>query len=691
MGRTTQFRDYLLGRIVLRTALLLLVLVFGFLAVDNWVVRWDLTEDERFSISPASHRIAASLEDPLTIRAYFSGRIPEWIQPMQRQVFDILAEYEAHGHGKIKVERYDPLESASAKSEAASYGVRESQIAVREATGVSAQQVYGSIVLLYGDRAPQVINIAERYPEGYDGLSVLESELSGKIWELSHEKAKIGFTGYLEREGRGNPMMGQQQPRPEFNELRSKLGSGFEIEDVDLDREDLDPKKVPLLLVIRPKEFTDVAVFRLDQYLMKGGRVLLFVTEGVLDQGWDGRFTFEPFKTGLDGWLEHHGVRVPNEFVLQLFNTNEIRVPQTVPELGNMQVSVPVPNWFWPIFGLDEAYDRDNPAVQKLKSVDLYWPHPVDVLENRLEGRKATVLIRSHAAESWRWKDLHRVDMRSLNPESDGPSRSDLMSSPVVVALDGSFTSYYAERPVPPSIAAKKEGEGHGEGDPAEASGDEGEKPKGDASGEETPAGGGKPAEGEGAAEGEKPPEGEKPAAEEKPPEEKPDPAGQKPAGPEVVRRTETPTQLVVVGNSIFVSDIVLGGRGERAEVTASLALNLVNWLAGSADLIALRAKRYMNRTLVDKKLDESVAALRKEAEAGEIDEASFRRRIDELSQQRKAREKRSRWINIVLPILFIWVSGAVVWVVRAANRSGPARIPPPTPPQSLKDGGSDS
>ncbi|MFI5404031.1 MAG: hypothetical protein ACHQ1G_13915, partial [Planctomycetota bacterium] len=175
----------------------------------------------------------------------------------------------------------------------------------------------------------------------------------------------------------------------------------------------------------------------------------------------------------------------------------------------------------------------------------------------------------------------------------------------------------------------------------------------------------------------------EKPAAEEKVPEA--------PKGPEVVKRNEAPTQLVVVGNSIFVSDIVLGGRGERSEVTASLALNLVNWLAGSEDLIALRAKRYTDRGLVDKKLEEAAEALRKEGEAGEIDEATFRRRIDELGQQRKASEKRARWINIVLPILFIWVCGAVIWVVRAANRSGPVRIPPPQPPLSLKDGGNDS
>jgi len=646
MARERQFYEYLVGKVVIRTVLLLLVLVFGFMAVDNWVARWDLTEDKRFSISPASHSIAASLPDPLTIRAYFSGQIPEWIVPMQRQVFDILAEYEAHSNGKIKVERYDPLQSASAKSEAESYGVRESQIAVREATGVSAQQVYGSIVLIYGDRAPQVIDIAQRYPEGYDGLSVLESEISGKIHELTHEKTKVGLTGYLEREGGGNPMMGMQQPRPEFNELRSKLGANFEIQDVDLDREDLDPAKVPLLLLVRPKDMSDVAVFRLDQYLMKGGRVLAFVTQGTIDQGWDRRFAYQPFKTGLDGWFEFNGFRVPNEFVLQYDSANEIRVPKMMDTpLGRMQVEMPVANWFWPIIGAEGSIDQDNPAVQKLKAVEFFWPHPVDVLESKLEGRHATVLIRSHADESWVWKDLRRVDIRSINPEDDGPSRSDLRSSPIVVALDGTFTSYFADRPVPPSLASQKKEEGEEK--------DEGESGEEGAGGEE----------------------------------KKPD----APATPDVIKESKTPTQLVVVGNAIFISDAVLGGRGERSEITASLALNLANWLAGAPELIALRAKRYTNRTLVDKQLQEKIKALKERAEAGEIDEAAFRRGLDEARESRKDREKRARWMNVVLPVLFVWLCGAILWVVRAAGRGGKATIPPPQPPQSLAGGGTDS
>jgi ABC-type uncharacterized transport system involved in gliding motility auxiliary subunit len=125
---------YLVQRVGVQTLLILAIVIVGFLLVEDHVARWDLTEDNRFSISEASHRLAQSLEDPITIRAYFSQNLPPRIEPLQRQVFDILSEYEAHSAGKIKVERYDPLESRTAESEAESYGIQPVQLQVYEAT-----------------------------------------------------------------------------------------------------------------------------------------------------------------------------------------------------------------------------------------------------------------------------------------------------------------------------------------------------------------------------------------------------------------------------------------------------------------------------------------------------------------------------------------------------------------------------
>ena len=653
MAQQKQFVSYILGRVVLQTILVLGIVVFGFLLVDNYVRRIDLTEDERFSISDASHELAGSIEDMLTIRAYFSDNIPERIRPFQRQVFDILSEYEAHGGGRIKVERHDPLSSSTAASEAQNYGVRPIELRVYEATEASALQVYGSIVLVYRDRASEVINIAQRYPQGFEGLSVLEYEISSKIWQLTNEKPKLGLTGFLERPG-GRPGMPPQfggggQPRPEFTQLRRLLGEAFEVEEIDLGQEAPDPKKVPLLVIVRPKEFSDVEVFRLDQYLMQGGRVLMFVTQGLIDQTPWGKptFTFAPFKTGLDAWLEHHGLRVPNEFVCQFGNAIPIQV-ETVTDIGfgPMRAFVQKENWFWPIFGAEGALNQDNPAVQTLKQVIMLWPHPIDVLDSKLGDKQADLLVQAHGDESWRWKEIARVDRRYLT-KADNPSASDFVASAVAVAVEGTFDSYFGQTPIPPSLI-----------EPADDEPSEGDAEKKDE-------------------EGEKKDEG----AEEK--KEDGDEDKKKAKGPDVIKKSLEPTQLVVVGNSFFISDPWLQ---QQQPERGLLALNLVDWLARSKALIALRAKRFTNRALVDEAYKDDLDGLKKKFNEGDIDETEFVEAMDKARDRQQARWKRSRWFNILMPCFFVLFLGALVWVVRASGR-GRANVPAAVPPESLSRG----
>jgi len=668
MAQQKQFVSYVINRVVVQTILVLGIVVFGFLLVNNWVFRIDLTEDNRFSISEASHDLAASIEDPLTIRAYFSDNIPERIRPFQRQVFDILAEYEAHGGGKIKIERHDPLSSSTAASEAQNYNVRPIELRVYEATEATALQVYGSIVLVYRDRASEVINIAQRYPQGFEGLSVLEYEISSKIWQLTHDRPKLGLTGFLERPG-GQPGMPPQfggggQPRPEFTQLRRLLGEAFDVEDVDLNQEGPDPKKVPLLVIVRPKELSDVEVFRLDQYMMQGGRVLIFITQGLIDQTPWGKptFTYSPFKTGLDAWLEHHGLRVPNEFACQFGNAIPIQV-ETVTNIGfgPMRAFVQKENWFWPIFGAEGALNQDNPAVQTLKQVIMLWPHPVDVLENKLGEKRADILVQSHADESWRWKEIARVDRRYLT-KADSPSASDFVGSPVAVAVEGTFDSYFGQTPVPPSLT-----------EPADE--EEGAEPaEGDAENQD---------EAENPGEAEDPDEAQNPdeAAEEK--KDEGDEGEKKAKGPAVIKKSLEPTQLVVVGNSFFISDPWLQ---QQQPERGLLALNLVDWLARSKALIALRAKRYTNRALVDEAYKDDLDGLKKKFNEGDIDETEFVEEMDRARDRQQARWKRSRWFNILMPCFLVLFLGALVWVVRASGR-GRAHVPEAVPPRSLSQG----
>jgi len=641
------FLKYFLNNVLLRTAILLAILVFGYFVVDNWVVRWDLTQDERYSISEASHKIADSLENPLTIRAYFSDAIPEYVRPLQRQVFDILAEYEAHSGGRIKVERYDPQESTAAASEAQSYGVQPVRLRRQDATEMALMEVYGALVLVYGDRQSKVINIADRYPAGYEGLSALEYEITSRIWELTHEKPKLGITGHLSHGGApNNPFNPSPQQQPEFNTIRGILGDGFDLEDLDLNEEEPDPAKIPCLLVIRPREMNEVAVFRLDQYLMKGGRVILFITQGFISRApWgERRFTYEPFKTGLDAWLESQGLRVPNEFVCQLNSALPYPVERTI---GQLRVQSFEPNWFWPVISAAAPKDEDekgvppidpeNPAVQSLDKVALFWPHPVEVLEDKLGGRRATKLVSSYAEESWISKDLRRVDFRDFDAQP-----TDVHSSPLVVALDGKFTSWFADQPVPPSLTKA----------PEEKEGGEGNEPPGDGGNEN-----------------------KEPAAK----------------GPDVVKESVGDAHLVVVGNALFISDPILGQGGDEAVQTSMLASNLVDWLARSADLIALRKKKYNKRTIEDTTVKDELKELKAKVDKGDIDAETYYDRADKVREQQKAGWKRARWINVLLPSALILFAGAVVWIIRAASRGTPVRLPTAVPPESARGHGSEA
>lgn len=646
MAIAKQYERYLLNRIV-QTVLVLVLVGAGFKIVDRMFVRWDLTEDQRFTISEASRRMARQLGDPLTIRAYFSANLPERYAPIARQVYDILAEYQAAGGGKVTVERYDPDESMRDRGDAENYGIRPAELHIFKASERSAIYAYGGIVMLYRDRASEVIDIAARYNQGYEGLAALEYEISSRIARLANEKTTVGLAGSLMREEQPNPMMPQRGgPQPEFEGLRKILGGGFEVESVDLKEKDLDPKKVPLLLLVRPKEMSEVEVFRLDQYLVKGGRVMLFVSQGTIERPPWGEDTFQwkPFKTGLDDWLRFQGLSIPNEFVLHYGSAFSIPVEVN---LGGLRARVEKPNWFWPVVAADKSFDRQNPAIQKLKQVAFFWPHPVDVIADKEWGdRKATVLVQSHEGESWRWKDGSRIDFRRLSAKQDGPTST--QASPLVVAVEGKFQSYYAERGAPPSLGG-------------------GEKKEG-APGEENP---GSP---------------------EAPPDEPKEPKEPKkeeaPKGPEIVKESAAPTQLVVVGNSVFVSDLTGLQEGSDMAVQATLlAFNLVDWLAGSADLIALRAKKYDQRRINDlEEMQKRMESIQERFEKEEIglDEALAER--DRAREAQTARRNGWRWRNILFPCIFVVVAGCVVWITRAALRARPAEIPPPAAPASHPD-----
>jgi ABC-2 type transport system permease protein len=510
-----------------------------------------------------------------------------------------------------------------------------------EATARKKVEVWGSIVLLFRDRESETIDLAARYPQGYEGLSGLEYELSSRIWQLSNDKPTLGITGHLaSAPPNANPMNpAAGQPRPMFQGLRRVLGDAFTIQDVDLNQAELDPKKIPCLMVVRPKEFNDVQQFRLDQYMMKGGRVLMFITLGERGPGGmgGGGMQLKLFQTGLEDWMGHHGARVPPEFVLHYRACYPVPVPAQVAPGVVQDVMIPCP--FFPIISRDmeNCLADDNPAIQSLRSTVFLWAHPVDVIESALgKDVQANVLVRSSEKQSWRWKDMNRISpeavLRGIQSGTDTPTG--FFSSPIIVAFEGEFDSFYASNPVPAALKsdAEKKDDGAKEDDATTLEEDK---------------------ESDGAS-----------------------------SGPDVIKKS-VKTQLVIVGNSFFISDLLLGGnsRDDRGKEAALVAFNLVDWLARSSELIALRAKKYTNRDLSDS-VEDTLDGLEAEYTEGTITADEFKQRLNDAQDEQKAKRKKWRWMNSLVPGGAILLIGLVVWILRLAFRATSAGVPEAQAPE---------
>ena len=103
-------RKYLQGGASAGLALLLLavLVVLNYLSARHVSRRLDLTHNREFTVAPATRKLLAALDDVVTVKVYFSKDLPEQVASIPTRIRDLLAEFEAYGRGRLKIESVDP-------------------------------------------------------------------------------------------------------------------------------------------------------------------------------------------------------------------------------------------------------------------------------------------------------------------------------------------------------------------------------------------------------------------------------------------------------------------------------------------------------------------------------------------------------------------------------------------------------
>lgn len=331
------------------TQILLIVavlVVLNFLA-DMFFIRLDFTADQRYTLSGASKDILRSLEEPVTVTAYFTEDLPPEYAASRQDFKDLLIEYANISNGNVLYEFLDPNKDQATEQKAISTGIYPMQMNMREKDEVVLKKIFMGAVLQMGEKS-------EPIPAIQPGAS-MEYDLSTAIKKLSI--ASKPFIGLIQ--GHGEP------PLNAMPQAMQALDVLYTIEGVQLNNPELNLMKYKTLAIVGPTDtIPQHHLSLLDAYLTNGGSLFIAMDRVT------GDFTTvqgTSVETGLERWLAEKGLIVENNFVIDA-NCGSVSVRQ-----GNFPFPVQVA---FPYLPKIQTF-ADHPITKGLEQVMLQFSSSV--------------------------------------------------------------------------------------------------------------------------------------------------------------------------------------------------------------------------------------------------------------------------------------------------------------------------
>ncbi len=229
--------------------------------------RIDLTENGLFTLSQGTRRVLGKIEEPITLRFYYSPQLGAAAPPYgiyAERVRETLQQYAALAHGKIKLEEIDPQPFSSAEDRAVAFGLQGVALAQ------GGDQVYFGLAATNATDDQQLIGFFQPDRERF-----LEYDLTKLVYSLAFpKKTVVGLISNLPLEGdfeaamRGAPLT----PYAIYEQMKQL----YDVRDVPTDADQISPD-IDVLMIVQPQHFTPKTLYSIDQYVMKGGKALVFV------------------------------------------------------------------------------------------------------------------------------------------------------------------------------------------------------------------------------------------------------------------------------------------------------------------------------------------------------------------------------------------------------------------------------
>jgi len=427
-------------------ALFLGILIFVNILANAFYGHIDLTEDKRFTLTKATKQQIKELEEVVFIESFLEGEFPSGFKRLQNALRELLNDFKSMS-GYVEYQFTDPLGGSAEQSNEmieglGKVGILPVTLKVKQDDGYSEKLIFPAVMVTYKGRSMPV-NILENntasLAPGQDqvvlnnSISLLEYKITNTIKKLkSLHKSKIALT-----EGHGE-LEPYQTAR-----FDAALQQYYDVGRIHLDSFTMvDASQYRLLVVPKPRTaFSDKDKFKIDQYIMNGGKVIWLIDRLSADLDslrLAGEYVPYDYPLNLEDVLFRYGVRIEPNMVQDLRSS---RIPLQVGMVGNAPQFDLRPWYYHPI--IFPKIDNPHPIVKNLDGIDFKFVSTIDTIKTKTPVKKTILLTTSEKSRMQYAPSRLSFD---ITREAPPVERFNKPHQPVAVLLEGVFPSLYENR-----------------------------------------------------------------------------------------------------------------------------------------------------------------------------------------------------------------------------------------------------
>ncbi len=426
--------------VVLEIAIVIAIAILINSVSSLFFIRLDLTEEKRYSISPATKALLANLEDNIYIEAYLEGELPAGFKRMRASLEETLTEFSVYSNGKIQFQFINPDQAVSQKSRnqflmsLARKGIQPTDVFLTEEGKRIQKRIVPGVVVSYGS--------AEKGVQLFKGNKAAspEQRLNQSIEGIEYELANA----IQEIIGLNLPSLGiirghNELDSADFISLHRALDKSYLVQFIDITQVEKIPAVDVIMLAKPTTRFSATDKYKLDQYLINGG-VGLFMLDKVavnMDSANIGTYSF-PYDLDLDDQLFAYGVRINNDLIQDF-------VSGTYPiVVGNEGEQAKIQLLQWPYYPVINEYAKHT-TVRNLDATLTRFVSSIDTV--KATGITKTLLF-SSSPYSRKLMSPTYVDINLMQQELD-PVKFTTKNIPMAYLLEGKFNSFFKNKFLP--------------------------------------------------------------------------------------------------------------------------------------------------------------------------------------------------------------------------------------------------